>query len=108
MTKSKAVKILQINGFEVEPEVQRYEAMTIRHRMTDSLILGRIYSDSILLQSNIEKSDPARFNLGPGSSPKRFGQAVAALAEEVKRYDEILRKSRVENVKQYFRDKETL
>ena len=105
MTKTKAIKILQRYGFELHPELQKYIAETIRHPMTDGRIHGRIYSDSIQLQLKLEKPDTMWFNLSQGSSSKDFERRVADLSEELKHYDEILRRERVQSIKKYFNDR---
>ena len=102
MTRTKAMKILERHGFVLQSELQKYDALTIVHPMTGSMIIGRIYSESLYINLNGNSKSTIWFNFGTGASSTAFEKSVDKLADELKHYDEILRQERVESVQRYF------
>ena len=106
MTRTKAIKILQLHGFEfTSPPTARSYHADIHHPVTGSHIYGRIYKDSMNIQPTLKAGvEDLWFNFGEGSRSIVFERAVVKLEEEIKHYDEILRQERVESIKKYFNE----
>lgn len=108
MTKTKAIEILKQHGFELTypPTTLTYHA-DILHPVTDSVILGRIYEDSMYIK-RILKEDSAYlwFNFREGASSTSFVSAVEKLESELKHYEERIRRKRVESIRMYFKERD--